>query len=134
MVRVQPPRIPIVPEKPSGPGALLGANEEAAQGHSPQEAAAAGSGKRRRVDVPTEILERLKALETEVKRIGTVMSASVVGQAAGALNALNERQSYKGLARLRADLEAMQMRGILDEDGNRISNNLPEGLSDNCDV
>jgi len=49
-------------------------------------------------------------------------------RATAKLRALNERQLREGVARLRADLEAMRSLGIIDDRGNRIRKDLPDEM------
>lgn len=58
-----------------------------------------------------------------------------IALAAARLRALNEQQSRKGVARLRADLQAMRSLGIIDARGNRIRKDLPaEMMGGSLDV
>lgn len=88
----------------------------------------------RLLDARVRRLER--RFRGQISGLRAELQAGELGLMAAELRTLNERQSSEGVSRLLADLETMRERGVIDERGRRIRQDLPPEMRQptTCDV
>ena len=73
--------------------------------------------------------KREKKREHEVAQLREELMASETRLLAAELRELNERRSREGVSSVKATLKLLRERGIVDEKGRRISNDLPAKMT-----
>jgi len=93
-----------------------------------------GSSARRRKGAPSGLRELIRNVEKDlgarIDHLRDELRASETALEAARLRELNERQAREGVARLRHDLTRQHQAGIIDANGRRLQQTLPERMSD----
>jgi hypothetical protein len=93
--------------------------------HKPTKAGTAGLA-----EAVARLTRRFRDLERRVEEIG---GTDALALEAAALQSFNQQQALTNLDRLRADLEAMRAKGIIDEHGRRVAG-IPDMAGGSCDA